>query len=180
MSCRRRWRRCWKSSISFTAWIAGNAASRRLPAIRRLTRRIRRPIVAADVDSLRTLLKNGISEATFGGIENFSVRLNYFYFVSNDLLNKIATEIWNGAALTAEKLLSDAGELIKDRAAGAYGEIFGALFPRTGAYRRKSLCAVFRANRQITFFPRPFNRRGIWIGGWAPTEISPFSAALEG
>ena len=84
-------------------------------------------IVAADVDSLGTLLKNGISEATFGGIENFSVRLNYFYFVSNDLLNKIATEIWNGAALTAEKLLSDAGELIKDRAA-ALTERYSALF----------------------------------------------------
>lgn len=82
---------------------------------------------AADVDSLRTLLNKGISDSTFGGTENLSVRLNYFCFVSNDILDKITTELWNGVAVTAEKLLSDTGELLKDRAA-SLTERYSALF----------------------------------------------------
>lgn len=82
---------------------------------------------AADVDSLRTLLNEGVSGDTFGGTENLSVRLNYYCFVSNDILDKITTELWNGVAVTTEKLLSATGELIEDRAA-SLTERYSALF----------------------------------------------------
>ena len=44
------------------------------------------------------------------------MRVNYFYFVSNDILYDLATDIWNGAVATVEELLSDLGNLIADRA----------------------------------------------------------------
>lgn len=73
-------------------------------------------VLLADVDALRELDKAGINAQTFGGIGNLSVRVNYFYFVSNDILYDLVTDIWNGAVATVEELLSDLGSLIADRA----------------------------------------------------------------
>ena len=81
----------------------------------------------ADIDELRNLAENGLSDETFGGLENLSVRVNYFCFVSNDVLNDIATEIWNGTVAAAETLLNDLISLTRDKAR-ALTEKYTALF----------------------------------------------------
>lgn len=82
----------------------------------------------ADVESLRALSEAGLSEANFGGIENLSVRVNYFYFVTNDVLNDVVTEIWNaGESPTLETLTTAVGTLIEDRTK-ALTERYSTLF----------------------------------------------------
>lgn len=83
---------------------------------------------AADVGELRALSEAGLSAETFGGIKNLSVRVNYFYFVTNDVLNSVAGELWNvGSSPTLEKLTKDIGTLVEDRTK-ALTERYSALF----------------------------------------------------
>lgn len=84
-------------------------------------------LAAVDVDALRRLEETGINEQTFGGIENLSVRFNYFLFVSNDLLKNIVTEMWSGSSPTAEKLADDVRKLVEDRT-NELSEKYSALF----------------------------------------------------
>ena len=74
-------------------------------------------IQLADVEALRELSRSGISAETFGGLKNLGVRLNYFNFVSNDLLHTILNELFDGKTETAEGLAEDVAELVKSRAA---------------------------------------------------------------
>lgn len=73
-------------------------------------------VALADVDALRALSEAGINDETFGGLQNLGVRVNYFCFVSNDLLSDLAAEIWNTASVVVEGLLDDLEALITDRA----------------------------------------------------------------
>lgn len=84
-------------------------------------------VALADVDALRDLAARGINDESFGGIENIGVRANYFYFVSNDILSELATEIWSGTTSAVENLLSDLGKLISDRAEALSERLSGLL-----------------------------------------------------
>lgn len=69
-----------------------------------------------DLDALRALLREGCNGETFGGIENISVRLNYFGFVSNDLFQDIVTDLFNGHVATLSMLVRDVSSLLLTRA----------------------------------------------------------------
>lgn len=74
-------------------------------------------IQLADVEALRELSRAGINAETFGGLKNLGVRLNYFHFVSNDLLHTILNELFDGSTETAEGLAANIAELVESRAA---------------------------------------------------------------
>lgn len=80
-----------------------------------------------DLDALRALLQEGCNSETFGGIENVSVRLNYFGFVSNDLFQDIVADLFNGQVTTLSKLVEDVSSLLLTRAKSLYSR-FSVLY----------------------------------------------------
>lgn len=81
----------------------------------------------ADVAELRVLLEEGIGEENFGGTENLALRLKYYNFVGNDLLQTIFSELFDGVTDTLEELFESISSLVSSEAQALYLR-YSALF----------------------------------------------------
>lgn len=77
-------------------------------------------ILFADINELRTLSEEGINAQNFGGAQNTEVRLNYFYFVSNNIFQTLIDAILNGETTEVEDIVTDVASLVADKAQSLY------------------------------------------------------------
>ena len=79
------------------------------------------------IAALRGLQEAGIREETFGGLENLSLRVDYYEFVGADLLKSVFDELFDGETGTIEELLDTVAALAAGRAQALYLR-FSAVF----------------------------------------------------
>ena len=80
-----------------------------------------------DIAALRALEKAGISEQTFGGIGNLSLRMGYYEFVGADVLKSVFEELFDGETGTIGELLENIAALVQSKAQALYLR-FSAVF----------------------------------------------------